>query len=132
MNGHCLCKAVSFTSPEAKEISACHCSFCRRWGGGPLLSAHCGPTVEFKGAEHITTYASSAWAERAFCKKCGSHLYYKLLATGDYFVPAGAFESTDFELTSQIYIDKKPGYYAFANATTMLTEEQVIAQFGPA
>jgi hypothetical protein len=129
MNGHCLCGAVSFTSPDAKEIGACHCGFCRRWSGGPLLAVHCGPDVTFEGADQITVYASSEWAERAFCKQCGTHLYYKLLANGDYFVPAGAFDSSDFKFTSQIYIDKKPAYYAFANQTPMLTEQQVIEQY---
>lgn len=94
-----------------------------------MLAVHCGPNVEFTGAENITVYASSQWAERAFCKVCGTHLYYKLLATGEYFVPAGAFDSGDFELASQIYIDKKPSYYTFANQTPMLTEQQVIEQF---
>lgn len=96
-----------------------------------MLAVHCGPAVEFKGAENIGVYASSAWAERAFCKSCGTHLYYKLLATGEYFVPAGAFESNDFELSNQIYIDKKPGYYSFSNQTPMLTEQQVIEQYAP-
>jgi len=94
-----------------------------------MLAVHCGPNVEFRGAEHIGVYASSPWAERAFCKACGTHLYYKLLATGEYFVPAGAFESNDFELASQIYIDNKPNYYEFANNTPMLTEKQVIEKY---
>jgi hypothetical protein len=85
--------------------------------------------VQFSGQEHIAVYASSEWAERAFCKHCGTHLFYKLHATGEYFVPAGVFETDDFELASQIYVDKKPGYYDFANETPMLTEQQVIAQF---
>ena len=94
-----------------------------------MLAVHCGRDVRFEGSEHIAVFASSEWAERAFCKTCGTHLYYKLLATGEYFVPAGAFESDDFELASQIYIDRKPAYYAFANQTPMLTEQQVIDQF---
>ncbi|WP_293779530.1 GFA family protein [uncultured Oxalicibacterium sp.] len=129
MNGHCLCGAVSFASPDTKEIGACHCATCRRWGGGPLLAVHCGAGVQFAGTEQIATYASSEWAERAFCKQCGTHLYYKLLATGEYFIPAGTFETTDLELASQIYIDKKPAYYDFANQTPTLTEQQVIEQY---
>ena len=96
-----------------------------------MLAVHCGPDVEFSGAENIAVYASSEWAQRAFCKHCGTHLYYKLLATGEYFVPAGAFESGDFRLAGQIYIDKKPPYYSFANQTPMLTEQQVIEKYGP-
>jgi len=130
MQGHCLCGAVSFNSQKAKEIGACHCGFCRRWGGGPLLAVHCGPNVKFMGEDHIAAFASSEWAERAFCRKCGTHLYYKLLATGEYFIPAGAFESNDFEIASQIYVDKKPGYYSLANKTPMLTEQQVLDQYG--
>ncbi len=129
MNGNCLCGAVSFESPDVKEIGACHCGYCRRWGGGPMLAVHCGPDVAFRGAEHITVFASSEWAQRAFCRNCGTHLYYKLLATGEYFVPAGAFETTDLQLASQIYIDKKPQYYSFANQTPMLTEQEVIDQY---
>ncbi len=97
-----------------------------------MLAVHCGSNVAFRGEEHIAVYASSEWAERAFCKTCGTHVYYELLATGEYFVPAGAFESTDLELASQIYIDRKPHYYAFANQTPMLTEQQVIDQYVPA
>ena len=129
MNGRCLCGVVSFTSPDAREIGACHCGFCRRWGGGPFLGVHCGPDVVFTGADQISVYSSSDWAVRAFCKRCGTHLYYKLLATGEYFVPAGAFDSNDFDLASQIYIDKKPAYYAFENQTPTLTEQQVIERY---
>jgi hypothetical protein len=116
-------------SPDATDIGVCHCGFCRRWSGGPMLAVHCGPDVTFTGTDQIVVYASSDWAERAFCKQCGTHLYYKFLANGEYFVPAGAFDSGDFKLASQIYIDKKPAYYAFANQTPTLTQEEVIAQY---
>lgn len=94
-----------------------------------MLAVHCDSNVEFSGTENIAVYASSQWAERAFCKNCGTHLYYKLLATGEYFVPAGTFESGDFELASQIYIDRKPDYYSFANQTPVLTEQQVVERY---
>lgn len=132
MNGHCLCGAVTVMSSDAREIGVCHCGFCRRWGGGPLLAVHCGSKVQFSGNGQIAVYASSEWAERAFCSKCGTHLYYKFRATGEYFVPAGIFDTSDFELASQIYIDNKPAYYSFAEQTPMLTEQQVIEQYAPA
>lgn len=31
--GNCLCGAVSFTAHDmAKNIGACHCGMCRKWG----------------------------------------------------------------------------------------------------
>lgn len=96
-----------------------------------MLAVHCGPEVEFRGIDDIGVYASSEWAERAFCKRCGTHLYYKLLATGEYFVPAGAFDTGDFRIASQIYVDRKPAYYSFAEQTPMLTEQQVLDQYAP-
>lgn len=37
----------------------------------------------------------------------------------------------DFELKGQIFIDKKPTYYDFANETNMLTEVQVFEKYAP-
>jgi hypothetical protein len=91
----------------------------------------CATTLSVEDKTNLGVYRSSEWAERAFCKQCGTHLYYRLHATGEYFVPAGAFESQDFELATQIYIDKKPGYYDFANQTPTMTEAEVIAQYAP-
>jgi hypothetical protein len=129
MRGQCLCGSVHFECADSREIGVCHCGMCRRWSGGPMLAVHCGPNVGFWGTEHIGVHKSSDWAERAFCKECGTHLYYKFLANGEYFIPAGAFDSQDFKFASQIYVDSKPAYYDFANKTPMLTEKQVIEKF---
>lgn len=130
MQGRCLCGAVTVDSPASREIGACHCGFCRRWsGGGPLLAVHCGPDVRFGGSDRITVYASSDWAQRAFCGRCGTHLYYRLNATGEYFVSVGLFDGDDFEIVNQIYIDRKPAYYALANRTPVMTEQEVIERF---
>lgn len=62
-----------------------------------MLAVHCGPDVQFVGEAINARYASSQWAVRAFCKVCGTHLYYKLLATGEHFMPAGAFDQDDWQ-----------------------------------
>lgn len=132
MQAKCLCGAVTLTAPDVSEIGACHCGMCRRWSGGPFLALHCGTGVEFSGREKIKNYQSSQWADRAFCADCGTHLYYKLKATGEYFVPAGLFsEIPDATLRSQIFIDNKPDYYSFSNETENLTEAEVYAKYVP-
>lgn len=132
MKGSCLCGAVSITVPEQTEVSACHCGICRRWGGGPAMAFHGGTDVRIDGEKNITRFRSSEWGERCFCSGCGTHLFFRLLATGDHFVYPGFFGDDDgFELTTQIYIDCKPDYYAFANATEDLTEAEFLAKFAP-
>lgn len=100
-------------------------------GGGPLFSVEAKGMPEFQGEENITVYHSSEWAERAFCRECDSHLLYRLTEDMLYYnMPVGLFEElTDLEFKTQIYIDKKPCYYNFANQTKNMTEAEVIAMF---
>jgi hypothetical protein len=129
ISGRCLCGAVSFTAEIAgRGIDACHCAMCRRWTCGPFLGlAHRG-AVNFKGAEHIGVYASSDWAERAFCRVCGSSLYWRLRGTDEYSFCAGTLDDQSaLALSTEIFIDEKPGYYAFANETRKLTGEEAMA-----
>ena len=91
-SGHCLCGAVSFTSTDVEaKHHACHCEMCRRWAGSPLLATSAAGVV-FAGDENIGIYDSSEWAERGFCKICGSNLFYRLKATGGYHMPVGVFD----------------------------------------
>ena len=131
MQGHCLCGAVTLTTPTQAHMSACHCGMCRRWGGGPLLAVHCGADVTVTGTDHVEVYRSSDWAERAFCRRCGTHLYYHLLPMNEYVLPAGLFGDQPFDFHLQIYVDHKPAAYDFANRTAMMTEAEVIAKFMP-
>ena len=75
-------------------------------------------------------YASSDWAERGFCRKCGSHLFYRLTGSGRYMVPPGLLD-VDFVFDHQVFIDEKPGYYSFANETENLTGEELFAKYAP-
>lgn len=96
------------------------------------MMVSCGSEVQIEGVDKLKVYPSSEWAERAFCGECGSHIFYKLLPTHEYFVPAGLFQDgIEFEFTEQIFIDKKPSYYEFANQTLTMTEAEVFAKFAP-
>lgn len=131
VKGKCLCGSVEVTVTNASsDIGACHCGMCRKWSGGPLLAVDCGTDVTISGNDNVSTFQASEWAQRGFCKQCGTHLFYKLIANGQYMMPAGLFEgSPEFNFDHQIFIEEKPGYYDFANQTVNLTGEQVFAQF---
>lgn len=130
----CLCGRVGL---EAKNISphvhACHCSMCRKWGGGPLLAVDCGLEVTLLGEEHISVYDSSEWAERGFCSHCGSHLFYRLKANGQYIVPVGSIDTSksDFAFEQEIFIDEKPSWYHFGNDTKTMTSAEVFTKYAP-
>jgi hypothetical protein len=133
LTGSCLCGAVRFTAtPKNGEFGACHCSMCRRWAAGPFFAMECEASVEVQDASRLGVYRSSEWAERCFCKQCGSVLFYRLVDKGFYAVSAEAFdERRSFAFTSQIFIDEKPAYYDFANKTHNMTGAEVFAAFAP-
>lgn len=93
-----------------------------------MFAVHCNGDVQFSGAAP-NAYRSSEWAERGFCGNCGTHLYYHLLPSDQYILPAGIFQDRDFVLASEIFIDEKPDFYALKNETEKLTGKQVFEQF---
>ena len=131
--GSCLCGAVRLLrTTQGDGVAACHCTMCRKWGGGPLLAVDCGADLRIENEDNVSVYASSAWAERGFCRQCGTHLFYRLKQGPSYFVPVGVFADDErWVLEQQIFIDEKPGFYSFANPTKNLTGAEVFAQFAP-
>lgn len=129
--GSCLCGAVRLKAAIASDsVDACHCSMCRQWGGGPFMALECDGEVQIEGEEHVSTFASSEWAERGFCKQCGTHLFYRLREQHHYAFPVGLFgDAQQWRFKSQIFVDEKPSWYAFANDTKNLTGEEVFALF---
>ncbi len=130
--GSCLCGETCFTAPKiSTKAGACHCGMCRKWAGGPLMAVDCGTDVSFDDAANISVYNSSDWAERGFCKKCGSHLFYRLKESGQYIMPIGLFDEDEkFSFDHQVFIDEKPSYYSFANETSNMTGAEVFAHYG--
>lgn len=136
--GACLCGKVSYQAEFRPSAGACHCGMCRKWCGGPLMSIHAVGPVSFKGAEHIGTYSSSAWAERGFCNHCGSGLYYHLLPQaalpdGEYIMSAGTLtDQSRLVFDHEVYVDHAPGWYHFAGEEQRkrMTEADIMAIYG--
>jgi hypothetical protein len=131
--GGCLCGAVRFTAaPKNKEFDVCHCNMCRRWCAGPFLALECGAKVQIEDRSNLGIYRSSEWAERGFCKVCGTPLFYRLVDSDSYAVSVEAFDDrSGLSMHSQIFIDEKPDYYDFANKTKMMTGAEAFAAFAP-
>ncbi|UTV29500.1 GFA family protein [Photobacterium atrarenae] len=133
VSGSCLCGKVTLKAEQADlHVGACHCGMCRKWGGGPYLAVEAGDQVTIDGEAFVSRFASSEWAERGFCSVCGTHLFYRLKDKNQYIVPAGLLDQQDkLVMSHQIFIDKKPEYYAFSNSTENMTEAEVFAKYAP-
>ena len=133
MSGHCLCGSVRFTAEKVEtDHHVCHCGMCRRWSGG---SGFCGANAEgvhFDNRESIGTFVSSEWADRGFCRSCGTTLYYFLKPTHAYVMSVGTFDDqTPFRLVREIFIDRKPDGYAFAGDHERWTGAETFARLTP-
>lgn len=110
ITGQCLCGAVAITVAEVHDpmTGACHCHMCQRWSGGLFLCFEAqAQAVTVRGA--VARYASSGFAERAFCPTCGYHLWMRDtdVPDGPYDLIPGLFEAArGWPLRSEIYTDQ--------------------------
>lgn len=131
VSGQCLCGAVRLEA-RAREpvVDACHCDICRRWSGGPMMAVEADDVVTVEDGGHLAVYGSSEWAERGFCRECGTHLFYRLKEHVHYVLPVGMLdEGPGWVFKSEIFIDEKPDFYAFANETRRMTGREVFEAF---
>jgi hypothetical protein len=104
---------------------------CRRWSSGPFFEVTC-QKVAFEGAENIGRIRSSDWAERGFCTRCGSNLFYHIVDADDYQIAAGLIDDPSaLQLTLQVFTDRKPPFYTLAEKTKTMTGAEVFAAFAP-
>ena len=75
-------------------------------------------SVIFESQDNIGKIRSSDWAERGFCTKCGSNLFYHIVESSDYQIAAGLFDDQSMlRMSLQVFTDRKPEFYEFANET---------------
>ena len=112
-------------------MRACHCDMCRQHTSGMFISlAIVDGSLELEGP--VGTYRSSDWAERGFCKTCGSTLFYGEIETGNRHPAAGLFHDlAGVELKLEFFADMCPPGYALAGTHRKMTTEETIALFQP-
>ncbi len=137
MTGGCLCGTTRFhLTAKPESYGACHCRMCRKFSGGIELGVQVPPgDLVWDKDETVSVYKSSDWAERGFCKICGSSLFWRLTAEGPMHgmlsLSAGALDSLDgLEMTTEVYIEQKPAGHAFAGEHQRMTEKELLASMG--
>jgi hypothetical protein len=110
IDGRCLCGAVTLRvahTPDARP-GVCHCRMCQRWSGS-LFACFSAPAEAVTVTGEVARFASSSFAERAFCAHCGSHLWMRDTGRPDaaYDLMPGLFDAaSDWPLQSEIYADR--------------------------
>ena len=112
ITGHCLCGAVTIRVAGGHDprVGACHCRMCQRWTGGLFLCFTAEASAVTVTGE-VSRYRSSSFAERAFCPRCGSHLWFNDVEEGGepkaYELMPGLFDAArGWPLRSEIYVDR--------------------------
>lgn len=81
VQGGCLCGSVRFTIEFPTLWAAhCHCSMCRRAHGAAFVTWVGVPAEQFRldaGGDVLTRFSSSPAAQRSFCSRCGSTLFFE-------------------------------------------------------
>lgn len=109
----CLCGTVRFSVPgPAGEVTACHCSQCRRLSGHFAASFDVDEKdVEYEMHGGLATHGASGGGTRGFCRHCGSKLWFRA-RNGGFSVEAGSVKGpTGGHLTSHIHVADKGDYY---------------------
>jgi hypothetical protein len=78
----------------------CHCKDCRAWSASPVNGAAIWAPDKLTvtdGEEHVESYASSEGHKRAFCRKCGGHVYHDAGPMGVVDVYASVLKDLEFK-----------------------------------
>jgi len=128
--GRCMCGAVTYKAEVSGAFSACHCKMCQQWASGLFMGVHTDGFEVVQGEAEFTRFKSSAWAERAFCGKCGSNIYYHAVEHGHPSVALGTLDDmSGLSRGYEYYIDKEPEGLGRTDKTKTMTEAEAIAFF---
>lgn len=110
--GACFCGAVTFSATlPSKWCAHCHCSMCRKTHGAGYVTwvGFEADQVQITSGEDVLTwFDSSEGAQRGFCGKCGSSLFFRSEQwAGELHIALGCLdEAIDRQPQANVYFDK--------------------------
>jgi hypothetical protein len=119
--GSCLCGGVTFELHGALRNSvACHCVQCRKTSGHYVSATQVGAgQLKITKDTTLQWYRSSSLAERGFCGRCGSSLFWRHEGdNGATSVMSGTLDGASGITTEKhIFVADKGDYYTIADGT---------------
>jgi hypothetical protein len=121
LQGGCLCGANRFTLPGPMgEVTACHCTQCRKTSGHFSASFDVAEGALAWSARREATFRTPGGSTRAFCPACGGKLWFRA-ADGALSVECGAIaqptagQSTGGRMVAHIHTATAADYVRFAD-----------------
>ncbi|TWA74506.1 hypothetical protein FBZ82_101522 [Azospirillum brasilense] len=113
--GGCLCGAVRYEVAERPMgVVNCHCGQCRRFHGhfGAYITIPRAAVAVSDADGALSWYRSSAKAQRGFCARCGSSLFWNGDESDLFDVAAGSLDQpTGLATLRHIHVADKADYY---------------------
>ncbi len=113
--GSCLCGGVTYEIiGNLRDSVACHCVQCRKTSGHYVSATQVeAEQLEITRNDTLTWYQSSAQAERGFCQRCGSSLFWRHVSDdGRVSVMSGSIDgATGLRTDKHIFTADKGDYY---------------------
>jgi hypothetical protein len=116
--GGCLCGGVRYAVAGAlRGIIACHCEQCRRTSGHfAAMTSSPRAKISFSQSQTLRWYRSSETAERGFCERCGSNLFWHRIDSDAMSITAGTLDApTSLCIEQHIFVADKSDYYQLAD-----------------
>jgi hypothetical protein len=117
--GSCECgKFAIEVSGDISPVFACHCVQCRK-SSGHYWAAVPVPTRQISviSDETLAWYQSTDVADKAFCRNCGSSIFWRLAGRPTLHVSAGLFDDDlPAKLDSHRFISERGTYYDITNS----------------
>ncbi len=109
--GSCLCQAIGYQIElPSKWCAHCHCGMCRKSHGAAFVTWFGIATNQFsitRGQEFLKWYPSSDEANRGFCLRCGTSLFFEGLRWSDeiHIALASLDDPLDREPKAHVFFD---------------------------
>jgi hypothetical protein len=118
--GGCLCGAVRYEiRGTLRPVIMCHCKQCQRTTGH-IMAATAARHADFHLVSDagLEWYTSSSEGRRAFCRRCGSTLFWQGAGREYVSIAAGTLDDTSgLEIAGHIFVADKGSYYKIADGT---------------
>lgn len=113
-HGSCLCGTIRYTVTGAmRDVVACHCSQCRKQMGHFMAATDARrDELEIVNEDKLEWYRASDFAARAFCRTCGTVLFWQEDGAETTSISAGTLDDEGgVKLERHIFVADKGSYY---------------------